>query len=472
MSENSLIKVGSPLQFKSPSSMKSLDDFSTPNSLKKRSMDRFIPSSVSANLYQLYFSQDGKIEEEEEENKGKQNTREINALKNYSNLLQANVLEDENNKMNISTEPKKNLLKSKKLLKYNSDKKNLENFPDVYNPFLLSCKETSKQTIRNISKVPTKVLDAPGLQDDFYLNLLDWSPSNILSVGLENCAYIWSACNSKVTKICEQPETDMVSSVSWSQRGNILGVGNSYGEIHLYDAMKSKKIREITGHTGRVGSLAWNGNLIASGSRDRSILVHDLRSPSLVQKFQGHKQEICGLRWSFDEQYLSSGGNDNKLFLWSIKSRSEVTKFTSHCAAVKAMAWSPHQHNLLVSGGGTADRTIRFWNTQTLTQEDVIDTGSQVCNLLFSKNVNELVSTHGYSLNQINVWKLPKMQKISTLIGHTYRVLYLAGSPCGQTIVTGAGDETLRFWNVFPSSKSKDGINPMSTLNPSTFDLR
>jgi len=33
------------------------------------------------------------------------------------------------------------------------------------------------------------------------------------------------------------------------------------------------------------------------------------------------------------------------------------------------------------------------------------------------------------------------------------RVLYLATSPDGQTIVTGAGDETLRFWNVFPSVK-------------------
>lgn len=29
-----------------------------------------------------------------------------------------------------------------------------------------------------------------------------------------------------------------------------------------------------------------------------------------------------------------------------------------------------------------------------------------------------------------------------------------AMSPDGQTIVTGAGDETLRFWNVFAKSKS------------------
>ena len=43
------------------------------------------------------------------------------------------------------------------------------------------------------------------------------------------------------------------------------------------------------------------------------------------------------------------------------------------------------------------------------------------------------------------------MDKIATLTGHTYRVLYLAMSPDGSTIVTGAGDETLRFWNIFPS---------------------
>lgn len=38
------------------------------------------------------------------------------------------------------------------------------------------------------------------------------------------------------------------------------------------------------------------------------------------------------------------------------------------------------------------------------------------------------------------------------------RVLYLAMSPDGQTIVTGAGDETLRFWNTFPSMKTPVSI--------------
>ena len=43
-----------------------------------------------------------------------------------------------------------------------------------------------------------------------------------------------------------------------------------------------------------------------------------------------------------------------------------------------AIAWSPHQHGLLASGGGTADKCIRFWNTLTEQPMQCVDTGSQV----------------------------------------------------------------------------------------------
>jgi cell division cycle 20-like protein 1 (cofactor of APC complex) len=48
-----------------------------------------------------------------------------------------------------------------------------------------------------------QVLDAPELQDDFYLNLVDWSSQNVLSVGLGACVYLWAAATSQVydTKI-------------------------------------------------------------------------------------------------------------------------------------------------------------------------------------------------------------------------------------------------------------------------------
>ena len=51
-----------------------------------------------------------------------------------------------------------------------------------------------------LSRAPvTQVLDAPALQDDFYLNLVDWSSQNVLAVGLGSCVYLWSACTSKAS---------------------------------------------------------------------------------------------------------------------------------------------------------------------------------------------------------------------------------------------------------------------------------
>ncbi|CAN1789127.1 Protein FIZZY-RELATED 2 [Linum perenne] len=259
---------------------------------------------------------------------------------------------------------------------------------------------------RKVPRSPYKVLDAPALQDDFYLNLVDWSSNNVLAVGLGNCVYLWNACSSKVTKLCDLGIDDSVCSVGWAQRGtNNLAVGTFNGKV-------------------------------------------------------------CGLKWSYDNRQLASGGNDNRLFVWNQHSTQPVLKYCEHTAAVKAIAWSPHLHGLLASGGGTADRCIRFWNTTTNSHLSCMDTGSQVCNLVWSKNVNELVSTHGYSQNQIIVWRYPTMSKLATLTGHTYRVLYLAISPDGQTIVTGAGDETLRFWNVFPSPKSQ---NTDSEIGASSF---
>lgn len=321
-----------------------------------------------------------------------------------------------------------------------------------------------KQGTRKIPKLPFKVLDAPALQDDFYLNLLDWSDSNYLSVGLGSCVYLWSGANNRVFKVCDLGSEDMVTSVSWAQKGQLLGIGTNSGEVHIWDINKVKRVRNFEGHSARVGAVSWSQDCLASGSRDKTILLRDTReSDNFYSKLTSHTQEVCGLKWSHDSQMFASGGNDNKMYIWTPKSTTPIFKTSVHKAAVKALAWSPHQHGLLASGGGTADKCIRFWNAHKSQMVSSVDTGSQVCNLLFAKNSNELVSTHGYTDNQIHVWSYPQMKKLSTLTGHSYRVLYLAMSPDGNSIVTGAGDETLRFWHM--NQQTTATISPATTID-------
>ena len=181
----------------------------------------------------------------------------------------------------------------------------------------------------------------------------------------------------------------------------------------------------------------------------------DIRSNETICRLYGHKQEVCGIRWSYDGSHFASGGNDNKVLIWSSKMNREVGRLEEHTAAVKGLAWSPHKHNLLATGGGTSDKSIKMWNVQDMSLLNSVDTGSQICNMVFSENVNELLTTHGYSLNTVSIWRQKDMSRIATLHGHTYRVLYLAMSPDGESVVTGSGDETLRFWKVFPQKESE-----------------
>lgn len=51
--------------------------------------------------------------------------------------------------------------------------------------------KSKRRNARLIPKSPDKILDAPDIVDDYYLNLLDWSPSNVLAVGM-SCR-VWHA---------------------------------------------------------------------------------------------------------------------------------------------------------------------------------------------------------------------------------------------------------------------------------------
>jgi cell division cycle 20-like protein 1 (cofactor of APC complex) len=168
-----------------------------------------------------------------------------------------------------------------------------------------------------------------------------------------------------------------------------------------------------------------------------------------------------------------------------------MLRLSSHCAAVKALAWSPHQSGLLASGGGTADRTIRFWNVRRavplwtespvrgfgseplplstppeIPEQLIIQASSQVCTLAWSPlRSDEVLSTHGFSEHNLALWSYPGGRAVGRFEGHSQRVLFQATGPDGSTVATGSGDQTIRFWNVFKAagrssrSRKKLGID-------------
>ncbi len=148
-------------------------------------------------------------------------------------------------------------------------------------------------------------------------------------------------------------------------------------------------------------------------------MIHhrDVREATMrpFKRSMGHKQEVCGLRWNGESgpqsAVLASGGNDNKVCIWDLRGSKRpglrsatasgsnsganssaagiavggeegndapIWKFHEHTAAVKALAWDPHVSGVLATGGGTADKHIRFWNVANGSMLSELDTGSQV----------------------------------------------------------------------------------------------
>lgn len=302
-----------------------------------------------------------------------------------------------------------------------------------------------------------RVLDAPGLVDDFYAHPLDWSSRSVIAVALASQVFLFDAASGQTHPLCSVA-SGTITSLRWTGEGSHISVGTSLGELQVWDGAARRQLRSLRGHTGRIGAVAWHEHVLSSGAGDAEIHHHDVRvRDALVGRLQGaHADLVCGLDYS-SEGVLASGGNDNAVCIWdSAMQRTPLHTLVEHRAAVKALRWCPWQRNMLATGGGTADKQICIWNASSGRLAKSADCGSQVTDVLWSLQEKELVTAHGYPSNVLSVWKYPSLTKSADLEGHTGRILGLAQSPDGAVVASASADEALRFWRIFtPLSDEK-----------------
>lgn len=242
-----------------------------------------------------------------------------------------------------------------------------------------------------------------------------------------------------------------VACSAWSD--TLLATGSRYAHIHWARLSGQRQSSRwplvadpqgpVDSHAGRAGARRGPQPGVPSPGGVRPALVARRADAGV----RGQRQQ--GTRTAPSRSHAAAGLTSpwprrTQLLIWDRRRESPLRRIRAHEAAVKAIAWSPHQSGacrqasrysrlsaathtmppfpgLVASGGGTADRHIKFWNVNSGHLLNSVDTGSQVCNLAWSRSVNEIVSTHGFSLNQVVVWKYPTMSKLATLTGHSYR---------------------------------------------------
>lgn len=98
-------------------------------------------------------------------------------------------------------------------------------------------RSVTKSIGRRIPKTPSRILDAPELVDDYYLNLVSWGENNVLAVALGQCVYLWEAETGNIRHLLTlRNEDDFVTSVAWAtMRGNTnyIAVGTNHNAVQL-----------------------------------------------------------------------------------------------------------------------------------------------------------------------------------------------------------------------------------------------
>ena len=177
-------------------------------------------------------------------------------------FVEPQVLDQENPSTVKQSEPVYSKLR---MLKYNS--KTLESNEND-DPNCNSHIPVRKQKDKTIATTATKILDAPNLEDDFYLNLLDWSSQNQLAIALQEI-YLQNTETLEIDILTNETDNGQsATSLSYHKSGNYLAVGQRNSEIKIWDITKMSVLRTMKTHSDRVSSLAWNDELLSSGSKD------------------------------------------------------------------------------------------------------------------------------------------------------------------------------------------------------------
>lgn len=318
--------------------------------------------------------------------------------------------------------------------------------------------QRERKRIFQIPNEPFRILDTPGIEDNYYTNVLSWSSQNVIGVSLSNIVYLFNYETSDSDELFQAPDELILTSLAFSPDGDYLAVGMSDGSLQVWDTMVYKMVRVLQLHSDRITCIDWQRQGLLTGSKDTHVSITDTRAKEKKGvEFDGHSQEIVGLKWSTDGKHFASGGNDNMALVYDLSASNGNTPLMKikHKAAVRAIGWSHKKPGLLATGGGYSDATIRTYDVSRSLLVDERETDGQVCSIVFSRLTNDLISSHGLPTNDISVWRTNGLKRVVQLMGHEVRPIHICLSPDGSTLISASADETLRFWRLFDNESIK-----------------
>jgi WD40 repeat protein len=89
--------------------------------------------------------------------------------------------------------------------------------------------------------------------------------------------------------------------------------------------LPSRELYTLQGHNDSVWSVAFSpdGQLLASGSQDKTVKLWEVKTGTLLHTLQGHDAAVFSIAFSPNGRLLASGSWDSTVKLWQVSSGNQ-----------------------------------------------------------------------------------------------------------------------------------------------------
>ena len=212
-------------------------------------------------------------------------------------------------------------------------------------------------------------------------------------------------------------------------------------DVIIMDILNQEIVYTLSGHTQTVKSVAFNGDILASASKDRTIKLWNVQTGELIDTFT-NRNIIFSLEFSPDGNLLcyNNGIDINVRNLTT----GEITVLRGHTENIVTITFNPIG-NILASC--CFDNTIKLWNIETGDEiRTLIGHNDCVLSGAFSSDGRLLAS--GSFDKSIILWDVETGNEIKTLTSHTNWVRSLIFSPDNKKLISGSRNTTIKVWDV------------------------